>query len=94
MLRPSGGAEYYADILLYVDDILCIHHDAGIVLTKIDKCFKLKLDSKREPYIYLGSKLWPMKLYNGVWSWALIPSQYVQEIFQIVQKYVKNLCRR
>ena len=45
MVRPSDGDEYYACILLYVDDILCIHHDAESVLTKVDKCFKLKPDS-------------------------------------------------
>jgi Reverse transcriptase (RNA-dependent DNA polymerase) len=26
--RPDDGFEYYCYVLLYVDDILCIHHDA------------------------------------------------------------------
>ena len=33
---------------------------------KVDKCFKLKPESIRDPDIYLGSKLQPMKLENGV----------------------------
>ena len=57
-----------AYILLYVDDILCIHHDAEIVLTKFDKCFKLKPDSFGEPDMYWGSKVRPMKLENVVWA--------------------------
>ena len=35
MARQSDGAEYYAYILLYVDDILCICHNAESVLTKL-----------------------------------------------------------
>ena len=90
MVRPSDGAEYYAYILLYVDDILCIHHDAEIVLTKFDKCFKLKPDSFGEPDMYLGAKVRLTKLENGLWAWALIPSQYVHESCRNVQKYVKE----
>ena len=57
MARPSDGAEYEAYILLYVDDILCIHHNAESVLTKVDKYFNLKPVSVRETYMYLGSKV-------------------------------------
>ena len=53
MVRPSDVAEYYAYTLLYVDDILCIHHDAESVLTKVDKYFKLKPDSVGETDMYL-----------------------------------------
>ena len=40
MVRPSDGTEYYAYILLYFYDILCIHHYANSVLTQVDKYFK------------------------------------------------------
>ena len=66
MARPSDGSEYYTYILLYVNDILCIHHDAESVLTKVDKYFKLKLDSIGEPDMYLVTKLRLMKLENDV----------------------------
>ena len=52
MVRPSDGAEYHAYTLLSVDGILFIYHNAEIVLTKVDKCSKLKPDSIREPDIY------------------------------------------
>jgi hypothetical protein len=32
--QPVTGVLYYPDILIYVDDILCIHHDAMPVLDK------------------------------------------------------------
>ena len=74
MVRPIYRTEYYAYILLYFDDIFWIHHDAKSFLMKVDKCFKLKPESIRDPDIYLGSKLQPMKLENGVWAWYLSPS--------------------
>ena len=66
MVRQSDGSEYYAYILLYVDDILCIHHDAESVLLKVDKYFKLKLDSIRKLDMYMGAKIRLIKLDNGV----------------------------
>ena len=68
MVIPSDGAEYYAYSLLYVDDILCIHHNAQSDITKVDKYFKFKPDSIREPDMYLGAKLRPMNLENVVWA--------------------------
>ena len=56
MVRLSDGAEYYTYILLYIDDILCIHHNAESVPTKVDKYFKLKPDSVGELDIYFGSQ--------------------------------------
>ena len=68
IVRPSDGADYYAYILLYVDDILCIHYDPESVLAKVDKYFKLRPDTFREPDMYWGSKVRPMKLENVVWA--------------------------
>ncbi len=41
--------KYFSYILLYVNDILCIHNDPDSVLTQIDKYFLLKPDSVGEP---------------------------------------------
>ena len=41
MVRPEDGFDYYACVLIYVDGVMVIHHDADIVLRKIDKYFKL-----------------------------------------------------
>jgi len=35
--RPDDGLRYYAYMLLYVDDCLCIHHDAENALYELDK---------------------------------------------------------
>ena len=39
MVISSDGDEYYAYILLYVDDIFGIHHYAESALTKVDMYF-------------------------------------------------------
>ena len=41
-VRPSDVHKYYSYILLYVDDILCIHHDAESTIRNIDEYFKMK----------------------------------------------------
>jgi hypothetical protein len=38
--RPDGRMKYWACILMYVNNILCVHHDPGISLAQIDKYFK------------------------------------------------------
>ena len=41
-VRPSDGVDYYTYVLLYVDDVLVVHHDATDVLLRLDKYFKMK----------------------------------------------------
>ena len=73
MLRPKCGFNYYAYVLIYVNDVMDIHHDADSVLRRVDKYFKLKPISIGEPDIYLEEKLKKMRLKNGVWAWVNIP---------------------
>ncbi len=55
--RPEDNMRYYAYILCYVDDILCIHHDLMSVLKEINGYLPLKSSSVGDPDIYLGTKL-------------------------------------
>ena len=57
MTRPDDGHKYYAYILLYVDDILVIYHEAMSALNEIEKFFHIKPESKGDPTTYLGTKL-------------------------------------
>jgi hypothetical protein len=40
--RPDDGVLYWAYILIYVDGILCVNHDPGAPLAKLDEYFKMK----------------------------------------------------
>ena len=57
MVSPEDGFDYYVFVLLYVENVMVIHHDAESVLWRIDKYFKLMLSSISDPEIYLGDKL-------------------------------------
>ena len=56
-IRPDNNFHYYSYILCYVDDILCIHHDAMSVLNRIHHYLPLKPTSVGDPDIYLGAKV-------------------------------------
>ena len=77
--RPADNFRYYAYILCYVDDILCVHHDPMSVLNLINGYMPLKPSSVGDPDIYLGAKLKLTRLNNGVWAWGLSPSKYVAQ---------------
>jgi hypothetical protein len=50
MTRPEDNVRYYAYILCYVDDILCIHHDPMSVMYKINGYLPLKPNSVHLPW--------------------------------------------
>ena len=75
-IRPEDGVKYYSYLLLYVDDILGIHHNADMVLQWLHQSFPHKLGFGN-PVMYLCIKLCKTRLYNGVWAWAMSPTKYV-----------------
>mmetsp|Transcript_37601 Transcript_37601/g.53010 ORF Transcript_37601/g.53010 Transcript_37601/m.53010 type:complete len:1380 (-) Transcript_37601:246-4385(-) len=89
-VRPEDGFKYYAYALLYVDDILIIHHDGNRALKAVDKFFPMKPDSMGDPDFYLGAKVRLYQLPNGVKAWALCPSKYVQDAVRNVKEYAKE----
>jgi len=78
-------------VLLYVDNILVIHHDATDVLLHLDKNFKTKPGSIGDPDVYLGATIKQMRLANGVMAWARSPSKYVRALVDAVTKYLTHL---
>ena len=87
-LRPSDNHKYYSYMLLYVDDALCIHHDAQTSLEDLDRYFQMKENSIGDPDLYLGAKLRRTMLPNGVQAWAASPSKYIQEAVRNVEEYL------
>ena len=82
MVRSDDGFKYYAYILLYIDDCLCMHHNVEGALQELDHYFPMKPDSIGNPDIYLGAKLWQVQLNSGVYTWAMSPSKYMQDAVQ------------
>jgi hypothetical protein len=53
--RPDDGVKYWAYILIYVHDILCVHHNPRTSLAQTDKYFKIKPCSSMGPNeLHLG----------------------------------------
>jgi hypothetical protein len=75
---PDDGVLCWAYILIYVYDILCVHHDPGSPLEKLDEYFKMKEGSIQVPTLYLGAKLKNTVLPNGVVAWGMSYRKYVQ----------------
>ena len=91
MVQPSDGYKYYGDALLYADDCLCINHNAEDEIKKLDKYFMMKKGSIGDPDIYLGTKIKPMRMPNGVTSWSMSSSKYIQEALRNCEKYLKDM---
>ena len=64
-IRPEDEVKYYSYLLCYVDDILCIHHNADDMLDWLHKSFPLK-PGFGKPNMYLDVKLCKTRLHNGV----------------------------
>jgi hypothetical protein len=74
-----------------VDDILCVHHDPGAPLVKLDEYFKMKEGSIQVPTFYFGAKLNKTVLPNSVVAWGMSSIKYVQPVVQNVQEYLSTL---
>ena len=55
-VKPSGE-KYWSYIIVYVDDILCIHHDPHIPMKQISDIYLMKDDSMSKPKVYLGANI-------------------------------------
>jgi hypothetical protein len=55
--RPDDGVLYWAYIMIYVDEILCVYHDPGAPLEKLDEYFKMKEGTIQVPTFYMDAKL-------------------------------------
>jgi hypothetical protein len=83
------GVSYYSYILIYIDDILCIHHDAMPMHDKLKNYFTLKPSLIGNPSMYLGAKLKLTQMSNGVWAWGMSPSKYIMEAVFNCKKHLK-----
>ena len=75
--QVRDGQPYYAYILVYVDNIIVVHHDTMSVLKDIDDYMALKPTSVGDPDMCLGAKLSKVKMSNSVWAWAISPFKHV-----------------
>ena len=85
--RPDG-VTYYKDLLTYVDDLLYISNEPLLDLDKLDKYFKMKVNSRSISKSYLGGQMNAVILLKNVQEWSLNSSKYVQEVISNVEKNI------
>jgi hypothetical protein len=86
----DDGFEYYSYVLIYVDDILVVSHEAMHDLSRIDFYFRMKKESIGDPDIYLGSKLRKVTMPNGVEAWMISPTKYIREAIKSVERHLEK----
>jgi hypothetical protein len=86
---PVTGVSYYSYILIHVDDIFCIHHDAMSVLDTLNQYFTLKPSSVGDPRMYLGAKLKLTQMSNRVYAGGMSPSKHIKEAVSNCKKHLK-----
>jgi len=89
-IHPKSGNPYYAYILLYVDDVLCMHHNAEGEIRRLDHYFMMKPGLIGDPNLYLGAKLKKTRMPNGVMAWGMSSSKYVQQAIKMVQDQLEK----
>eukprot|EP00934_Nitzschia_sp_Nitz4_P008127 Nitzschia sp. Nitz4//scaffold260_size33533//228//6137//NITZ4_007876-RA/size33533-snap-gene-0.41-mRNA-1//-1//CDS//3329544674//8117//frame0 len=92
--REEDGHQYYAYVLLYVDDCLVIHHEAMKATMEINHYFPMKKDSIGQPKFYLGAKVVEATLENGVKAWGMSSSKYIQEAVRKVEEKLEREGRK
>jgi hypothetical protein len=90
--RSGDIFSLYANILCYVDDISCVHHDPMTVLDKINGYMPLKPPLVGNPDKYLGAKLRKTQLANGIWAWGLVIPNMQHKLSRIVKSIQPTNC--
>jgi hypothetical protein len=76
-------------MLVYVDDILCISHDARRPMNEIQASLKFKKNKIEEPEFYLGARLEKKKL-NGRYVWTMSSTDYIKAAIANVEEQLKK----
>ena len=89
----QDGTKYYSYLVIYVDDVLCMHHNPKEVMDIIGDTFRLK-GNVESPTRYLGTdiKVWKNHNDDGEENtcWAMGSSTYVKEAVRVAEAQMKK----
>lgn len=89
-MSAQDGFQYYAYILVYVDDILIIDKNPGEFMEMIKDDFTLKPESIMEPTTYLGADLCKVHYEDGSHAWLMGSASYVEKVVKNVKKILNK----
>ena len=67
----SEGVEYYAHILVYVDDILIIDKNLNQFMDLLKDTYTVKSSSIGEPKVYLGADISKVYYHDNSYAWSM-----------------------
>jgi len=91
-MRPAtkpDGFQYYEYVLVYVDDVLVLSHQAVLTMKALEEFYRLK-DGYSEPTRYLGAEIkkWTFPDENARFKWAMSSAQYVKEAIENIELHL------
>ncbi len=84
--KKPNGFEYYEYVLLYVDDLLVLTHQAEVTMKSLEAFYHLK-DGYAKPDRYLGAQIkeWRFPEDASKAYWAISSEQYIKEAIRNVE---------
>ena len=89
-MTDSSGFEYYAYILVYVDDLLIIMKDPKEAMAQIQQNFTVKPSSIGEPKSYLGADVGKVYYPDGSYGWTMGAETYVTQAIKNLKKRMEK----
>ena len=87
----ANGEEYYSYILIYVDDVLCIHEHPQTIMEMIQSQYPVKPKSIGPPTVYLGANIQKLDSNTpGKQCYGQSCEQYVREAIKNVKARLKQ----
>ena len=86
--KPDGE-KYYEYMLVYVDDLLCVSHNAKNTMSELKRLMKFKKDKIAPPEMYLGATL-EHKMLNGRKVWTMTSKDYIKAAIKNVEKNLQE----
>ena len=87
-VKPSGE-EYYCYMLVYVDDVLHVHHDPTFDMKRLSTFYRLK-DGVGAPDRYLGANIEKVQLSDGKEVWSMTCVDYLKGAIRNVNNMLEE----
>ena len=93
-MLKTDGTKYYSYLVVYVDDILCIHEKPESVMDQISEGFRLK-EKACIPKLYLGTdvrqfEIEPQQSEYKETCWSLGSVSYLKEAIKVAERHMKQ----
>ena len=88
--KTSDGREYYSYLVVYVDDVLCIHKDPGKILHLGNRNYRLKEPPSRST-MYLGADIRKYHVNGvGINYWAMSADSHIKKALDVVKNRMRE----